>query len=213
MLVGVEGGDGEVDEAGGTRGGEEGHFGFELEVVAAGEPRAEPGAADEAEAALAVGDAAVAQESGHGAIGPAAQKRHAMGVGEAVADDEVGVVAQFPKAVEIGGAMLAVAVEEEEPFDSGGEPGQGVAEGGGLAVVRAGEGDDLGAGGGGEAGGGVATGVVEDEDGEAGAAACAHDAGNGGGFVAGGNEDEGAVLRGGLGEVGGWGRHGVTSLR
>jgi hypothetical protein len=57
--------------------------------------------------------------------------------------------------------MLAVAVHEENPFDRCGQSGQTVAQGGGLAVLRAGEGDDLRAGLGGEPAGGVVAGVVD----------------------------------------------------
>ena len=62
FLVRVGGGDGEIDDAARMRGGEQRHLGFKLEVMPGGQPRAEPRAAHEAEAALAVDDAAAAQE-------------------------------------------------------------------------------------------------------------------------------------------------------
>ena len=193
-FAGVGGADGKVEDAAGSGGGEEGHFGFEFKMMAGGEPGAEPGAADEAEAALAVGDAGAAEEGGHGAIGPAAGEGHAGGVGEAVADNEVGVMAKVPEAFEVAGIMLAVTVEEKEPVDGGAGAAQGMTEGGGFAVARAGEGEDFGAGPGGEAGSVVAAGVIDDADCETGAAATAHDAADGGGLVAGRDENQGGGL-------------------
>ena len=41
------------------------------------------------------------------------------------ADDEVGVEAHAPEAFEIGGMMLTVAIEKDEPVDRFGQPGAG----------------------------------------------------------------------------------------
>ena len=189
FFAGVGGGDGKVEDASGPDGGEQRHFGFKLKVMAGGEPIAEPVAAHETKSALAVENAATAQQGRHGAIGPSAQERHAGGIGKAIADDEVGIVAQPPEAFEISGMMLAVAIEKEEPIDGIGHPAQDVMERGCLAVVRSGKRENFRTALRGEKGGGVAAGVVDDRDRKAGATAAAHDLADGGGLVAGGDEN------------------------
>ena len=116
FFAGVGGGDGKIENASGSGGGEQRHFGFKLKMMTRGEPGPEPRSADETESALAIEDAAAAQQGGHPAVGPAAQERHARGIGKAIADNEVGVVAHAPEAFEIGGVMLAVAVDEKYPL-------------------------------------------------------------------------------------------------
>ncbi len=155
------------------------------------------------------------EEGRHGAIGPAAQEGHPGRVGEAVAHDEIGLVAHPPEAFEVGGMMLAVAVEKKEPVRGAGQPGQGVMEGGGLAVVRSRKDMDVRAGFRGEEGGGVVAGVVDDRDGKSGREASAHDARDGGGFVARGDENPGGrfVLRTAGAAHGGIFRRSFTALR
>jgi len=193
-FAGIRRADGEVQDAAGAGGGEKGHFGFELEMIAGWEPWAEPRAADEAETALTVDDAAAAEQGGHRAIGPAAEGGHVRGIGETVADDEVGVMAESPEAIKVAGVMLSVAVEEEEPVDGSGDTTKSMAEGGGFAVARAGKGENLGTGAGGKKVGGIGSVVVDDPHGETGEAASGDDLGDGGGFVAGGDEHQGAGL-------------------
>ena len=195
LFAGVGGGDGDIPDAGRTGGGDERHFGFKLEMVPGGKPGAEPGTADKAVTALAVGDAATMKKRGHEAIGPAAKDRHARGIGEAVADDEVGMGAQAPKAGEIGGVMLAITVEEEDPLDGRGQSIQRMMQRSSLAVMRAGKRKDFRASLRGERGSVVAAGIVDDPDGKACMAATAHNLPDGVRLVAGGDENEGGCLR------------------
>ena len=109
------------------------------------------------------------------------------GIGKAIAHDKIGVVPQAPEAVEVGGKMLAVAIEEDEPFHGSRQPRQGVVERGGFAVMRSGRDKNFRARLRGEDAGVVTAGIVNNDDGKSGATAASYDLSDGGGFVAGGD--------------------------
>jgi len=145
-LAGISGGDGKIDNTAGTPCGQERNFGFKLEVMPARKPGTQPRAADEPETALAIVNASTAKQRGHGVIGPTTQGRHMRRIGQTIADHKIGTVTQIPKAFKIGGMMLAVAVEKEEPFDGIGQGSERVPQGGGLAVMGSARGENLSSG-------------------------------------------------------------------
>lgn len=189
FLAGVNSRYGQIDDAAGMGHGQKCDFRFKLKMMSSRKPIAEPRAPDQAEPALAVANAAASQHRRHGAIGPASQQWHAFRVGQAIPDNQIRLVPCVPKKLEIGRAMLAVAVEEEKPFDLTGDMGKGATQSSGLAVMRTGKRNNLGAGLGGEARGFVAAGIVDHTDGKTGAAASADDVSNSGSFVASRNEN------------------------
>ena len=117
FLAVIDGGDAEIDHSAGTACGQERHFCLELKMVSGWQPGLQPRAADEPESALAVEDAATPKEHRHDPIGPATQEGYLVRLGHAIADDEIGGFAKVPEAFKIGGVMLTIAIEKEEPFD------------------------------------------------------------------------------------------------
>ncbi len=94
--------------------------------------------------------------------------------------------------------MLSIAIQKEQPLEIIGQPGHGVMEGGGLAVLRSGQREDFGPGFFREESSVVSTGVIDDENGKTSGDATADNMSDGGGFVAGGDEDEGGAAHDGI---------------
>ena len=123
--------------------------------------------------------------------------------GEAVADDEVGLVPGAPEAFEIVRVVLAVAVQADDPFHRLRQARQDVMQRGRLAVVRPAQRHDLRTGLGRDLRRGVAAGVVDDDHGETGVATTTHHVPDGRRFIARGDEDEGGRFHVGKGTGGG----------
>ena len=125
------------------------------------------------------------------------------GIGKTVADDKVRVVTQVPEALEVGGIVLAIAVEKKYPVDRRRQMDQRMAQRGRLAVMPARQREDFSPGLGGEMGRRIATAIVDDGDGKARRHATAHDLADGGGFIARRNQHRGHGAARGYRVVGG----------
>ncbi len=190
FLARVGRGDREIEHPSAPRGGEQRHFRLELKTMPGGKPRTEPRAAHQAKSALAVANAAAAQQPGHDPIRPAAHDRHPRGVGQAVPHDQVGVETSAPKTFQVGRVMLAVAIEEKKPIDRSGQPPHRVPERGRLAVMRSGRRHHLRARLPRQKSGRIAAGIVDDRDRKPGAPASPHHPADGRRLVARRNENQ-----------------------
>lgn len=113
------------DKFHGMAGGEKGHehFGFDFEVARGEAQRRPRGEVNEAEAALGIRQGATGagrKAAAHPAIDPAPHPRHGARVSHAIADDEgsTGLCGAMEEGREVGGVVLAVAIERHGPFET-----------------------------------------------------------------------------------------------